>query len=712
MVVPLTPRPYTDKPNPSTKRPIPSTSFQSSNLDGSNGFENPIRSSCSKPSEPLGTARHNRFLCSTTLISTHSNIIMNKLYNSALAIVLLAGTASAQHNPYALAPGSLGLSKAYSGETQVSSPRPSPASIGARGTSFYSEDFSGGFPAGWTTVDDLTPIVDTPVLFEWANSAAAVTPAAANQPLILTFLAPGASDGFLWANSDRGLTSAPATEHLTRLTTTAIDCSGQPSVLFTMNSTIGVFDNNASEFVKVRVSTNGFDWTDFFPFPCLETGAIAPPCGRFSYNPQEVAVNITSVAANQPTVYLQFEWQGLWEYYWAIDDIALSPLPDNEIVLNYGYTSTTGLGEEYGRIPVSQLPSTMNVGGEVLNFGGADQTNVVVNLTVEGPGGPYNSSIDVGTITTQETAIADDNIDISSFGIGDYTATFSVTSDQIGLDGNTDDNSRIRTFEVTEFIYSLDNIGNHPAGLESVSQTGSGSFLDNSENVKLLNMYYINTPMTVTGLQIGIGAASDPGSSIVISILDTLDVLSTPSVVTNILAESDFYVLTAADIAAGVVNIPFPTPITLDVNAYYAVASCYADGTSDVFILDDNTVPQPALASALWIPFDPDNNQFFYGGNGTAWAIRLVTDPNISVQENEELMGITMYPNPTNGILRINSVKSEKYTVEVLNVLGAKVMTNVFTGNTVLDLAGFADGVYSVRVSNGTQSFVQRITLN
>jgi hypothetical protein len=302
-----------------------------------------------------------------------------------------------------------------------------------------------------------------------------------------------------------------------------------------------------------------------------------------------------------------------------------------------------------------------------------------------------------------------------------YTATFTMTSDQIGSDENPDNNSRVRNFEVTTDLYSLDNIGNHADGITQVlQQVGTASFTDNAEGVKLLTMYYVNAPMTVTGFEVGIGPASRAGGSIVISILDTVDVLSTPSIVNQPVdgIESDPYVLTAADVTAGVVTIPFPTPVTLDVNAYYAVVTLNGSGTTDIttdaeaFVLDDLTVPQPGLASALWIPFDPPENQNFYGGNGTAWAIRMSTNPNISVAEIEELEGVTMYPNPTKDILRITTEQNEKLFVEVMNLLGEVVMTTSFSGTTVLDMSPYADGVYTVRISNGTKATVQRVTLN
>ncbi|MBL7946524.1 MAG: hypothetical protein JNN32_10720, partial [Flavobacteriales bacterium] len=69
---------------------------------------------------------------------------------------------------------------------------------------FFSEDFSGGgIPAGWTNVDDLTTLGQEPVLFEWSNDPSDVSVAQGSfGNLIGTFNAPGASNGYLWANSD------------------------------------------------------------------------------------------------------------------------------------------------------------------------------------------------------------------------------------------------------------------------------------------------------------------------------------------------------------------------------------------------------------------------------------------------------------------------------------------------------------------------------
>lgn len=401
-------------------------------------------------------------------------------------------------------------------------------------------------------------------------------------------------------------------------------------------------------------------------------------------------------------------------YYWQVDDIAIQTLPDYEMVMNYAYTSTTGLGEEYGRIPSTQLPGTMNVGAELYNYGALDQTNVTLNCSVTNDIGTevFASETIVGNLPAGDSLVTDEDVALPALPLGRYTATFTYNSDQFDLDLDPDNNSRVRTFEVTDFIYSLDYLGGHPDGTETVASAGSGSFDGNTENVKLLNMYFINTTMTATGIQLGIASTSDPGSSIIVSLLDTADVLATPAEVSQPLTESEVHTLTQAEINAGVVNIPFFEAYELTPGAYYAVASLYSDGDNAVSILDDTTVPQPGLASALWIPNDPPSNQRFYGGNGTAWAVRLVSSPTIGLQENADLQGVTLFPNPTNGALRITTDRSENFTAEVLNVLGERVLTALFFGNTSMDLSDLADGVYSVRISNGTSTNVQRVTLN
>ncbi|MBZ0207319.1 MAG: T9SS type A sorting domain-containing protein [Flavobacteriales bacterium] len=644
---------------------------------------------------------------------------MKHLYTVILALAI-TGSASAQspHNAHLKQSKSFHPSGAMSQPSHAAIQGETPSWLGnGQRAAFYSEDFSGGgIPAGWTNVDDLTPSGQTNVLFQWSNDPADVTQASANQPLILTFLAPGASNGYLWANSDRGLSAAPPSNHLTRLTTTPIDCSGQPTVLLTMKSTIGVFDLDADTACKVRVSTDGVTWTNFAPFPCLQTGSIAPPCERFSYNPQTVAVDISSVAANQANVYLQFQWRGGWEYYWAIDDLELSPIPENELVMDYGYTSQTGGGYEYGRVPASQMPTELNVGAQVVNFGSADQTNVTVNVSVRDEGGTEigSASTAVGTMLNGDTVVTDENIVLSNpMATGIYTAHFTMTSDQIAMDENPSNNEKYRYFAVTPDLYSMDAIGVVPDSILTTTPTGTGSFLDNTQDVRLVNYFEINTAEVFYGGEVVLSTANtDVGSYFTMSVYDTADVLASPPDLSSPLTQSDIRVITQTDLDnGGVVGLSFLDPIMLNPGAYFVSANMFQESGNDLYILDDTTVPQPAIASMLWIPID-DQNINLYGGNGTAWAVRLSSQIGVGVQEAPALQGVTMYPSPTTGPVQIRSEITGQMTVEVFNTLGTLVQTTSFNGTaTSLDLSGNAAGIYTIRVGDGTNYSVQRVAL-
>jgi hypothetical protein len=170
----------------------------------------------------------------------------------------------------------------------------------------------------------------------------------------------------------------------------------------------------------------------------------------------------------------------------------------------------------------------------------------------------------------------------------------------------------------------------------------------------------------------------------------------------------DAYTITAEDISnGGTVTVPLSAATTLAPGGYYAAVTLYQDAGNDVAILDDITVPQAPNDGLIYLPSDA-----VVYGNGNAHAVRFAMDATVSVDDVTTIEGVTMYPNPTNGMLRINTENFEKYNVEVINVLGEVMMTTSFSGTTTLDLTGFAAGVYNVRLSIGNKTTVQRVTLN
>lgn len=570
-----------------------------------------------------------------------------------------------------------------------------------RAAPFWTEDFSGGaVPAGWTNMDNLTPLGTDSVYFQWSNDSTAVGVAALGYTASSTFGATSASNGYLWANSDRGLTQAPGTDHLTELTTGPIDCSAQPTVLFTMESLIGVFDYNANTNVKLQVSNDGSTWTDFFPFPCLETGTAAPPCSRWSANPQGVALDITSVAANQATVYLRFQWLGGWEYFWAIDDLALSNVPDYGRVMDYGYVSHVGGGTEFGTIPRPQLSSTFFLGGQLRNIGVNPQTNLVMTATVTAPGGgtAFSATYNAGTVNPGDTVTMEEAVTLpGGLAEGVYTMNLTVTSSEDALEDDPSDDSAERTFALNDLTYALDGLGVHSAP-EVTSAIGTATFTDATDNVFCLNYFRINQAVDVFGITVDITANSTEGALLVASIHDSTAVLDNDDVF-NPLATSLDHTLTAADVAAGIVTIPFTTAANLQPGAYYAGVELFSNtGANDVAVVDDATVPQPSIAAVINI----QGSQPGTYTNGNAFAVRLALDPSIGMSE---VAGpeFSMFPNPTNdGLVQVVTSNTENHSIEVLNTLGQSLWTGRFTGRTTVDLGSYASGMYTIRVSNAT----------
>ena len=120
----------------------------------------------------------------------------------------------------------------------------------------------------------------------------------------------------------------------------------------------------------------------------------------------------------------------------------------------------------------------------------------------------------------------------------------------------------------------------------------------------------------------------------------------------------------------------------------------YSNGNeSDIYILDDETIPQPSYLSMIYIPGD----QVY--SNGTAAAIRLIMGESIGVEE-DIISGLNIYPNPSNGIVNIDLDQNGEFSVEVTDILGKSISRETIQSNTILNLNNLEKGVYFVTVSN------------
>lgn len=611
---------------------------------------------------------------------------MNKQYITVLAAILIAGGATAQNSR------ALRSLKVPYDASAVRASTPGQA----KGAVIWSNDFAA--PSDWVITHDPNGFV-----VDWEIGIGIESTGQYGTPAILSTTA---ANGYAMMCSDCGNNSGSTYEQSFLTTAQSIDLSAYPNLVLQFETQYRRFNN---EQTYIAISTDGVNW----PVPPSDTATINLPTGLYPVwadgelsqsvspgNPTIRRINISDAAGSQGAVWVRFYWYGVWGYAWYVDDVQIEEQPQYDVVMANGFVSHTGTGDEYGRIPSSQYTGSMNVGGEYTNPGVQDQTNVSVTADA----GAFSANSSTALLQTDETILMDETVS-ATLAQQLYTCTFNVTSDQIAQDAFPDNNTYLRNFEITQDVYSLDGIDNHPAGYELLTSTGTNSFTDNSDQLFLLTLYHVATELDVYALEVVLANGTVEGGSIVASLHDTTEVLNDN--VLSPLATSPEHIVTAADVAAGSAIVLFNGPATLSPGAYYAGVELVSNSNAnDIRVLDDITVPQPGNASLISLASDG-----LTYGNGNAYALRLMSDPSIGIRENHELAGISLYPNPSEGQFTINATEAGSYLVDVTNMLGATVQSTRFNNTLNMDLTGLAKGVYTVRVSNDAASTVQKVTI-
>ena len=189
----------------------------------------------------------------------------------------------------------------------------------------WSEDFSGGFPAGWTIQDSsgICPWVwsnDGSWGYYNSNNAASAGTAIGSS---------SAANGFLICDPDSanndvyGQPSGSTYQYLdSYFTTSVIDLTGYSNVVLEFEQ---FFRYNNTVDMNVMVSNNNVTWTTY-------TVQGNSSNNTYSDNPDSVKINISAVAGNQPTVYLKIGWSAR-VYFWQIDDIKITEAETNDLTI-------------------------------------------------------------------------------------------------------------------------------------------------------------------------------------------------------------------------------------------------------------------------------------------------------------------------------------------------------------------------------------------
>ena len=526
-------------------------------------------------------------------------------------------------------------------------------------------------------------------------------PAAIPVTALSPMASPTASNGYLFINSDgTGGLDNDGTPVECTATSSLIDLTGWPYVQLTFSHNYRWWQDTRA----VRVSADGgvnwtqFDLTDANGYPSLQN----------SNNPQNEIINISALAGDQDSVMVQFYYfdNDFWAWYWAVDDVMISEIPNNAMAITetvqggwwQGYTATSGDGYDYTFKPLSQLSANPYSFEAVLrNAGIASQNSYLSTEVIDDMGTTVFS--DVSNSQLLDVTFPQDTFVINSTFTPASTAVYTINMWGTGDSTSTNTESLVTT--VTEFIYGRDN--DTPNGSWRVGRSCGGMII----GVK----YDMYADETLYGLQVHIDDQSVVGTS-VYAVLYEDDPEGDPIYLT----QTDDYILTSADLGNWI-EIPFDGGEDLfSGTGYVAAVGGYANPI-DTFLVSNSGTSQ----GGTYI----QDNGCDIGSNGFGYwytiselpMIRMSFDISVLSVDNVSIGEFTLHPNPNNGVftIELNNIKVDDYRISITNVLGMEVYTSASSNNTIssqtIDLSDLGKGIYILEVSNSESTISEKIII-
>lgn len=594
------------------------------------------------------------------------------------------------------------------------------------GQVFWQEDFSNGFPEGWSTTDQSV----NNFLWTWCgdpnNGRGDGCP-----PIFdeieegqVAFSSTSAANGFMTCDSD--IAGEPLnTNHVSILTTSAIDCSGKEEVYLQFQTHFGLFAKDASMQAIVRVSNDSVSWSNFIPF----TDLFGLFTDRWSDNPEKIMFDISEVAANQATVYIQWFWVANYDYVWSIDDVELTdidPTPIHELLVDPNFF----ILPPYYQVPISQV-QPMRFLADVINIGQASQTNVKLEVTIQkSPSGVivHRDSLLHGTMVRDQ--LVENIVFLETFTPteqGIYAGTYCVTSDSIQDCNET--NSKSFTFLVTEDIFSK-----APGGNPIALRPGDGNWSPNQPHSWGYGVHFqIPAGENIYAEAIQFGIANPEaleGEQVTLWLYEWEDI--------NGNGDSEFdervvigfgsYEILGSEQPVGTIDWPIEntnqTPILLDNSReFLAMIQFEASGVgvdlevqTEVFL---DYKAQFTISDSLDV--NPKYHSFAYIGNPSGTFIhnpfnlasgKMELTPNIRLRlggdlvRTQEIHGVafktTLYPNPAQDQLYYQVESSEAFEISGISIYDWRGKLLIQTARRMepseqLDLSTLPAGSYIIQ---------------
>lgn len=380
------------------------------------------------------------------------------------------------------------------------------------------------------------------------------------------------------------------------------------------------------------------------------------------------------------------------DYNWMINACLSGDIiiPDYNIELAGGVFNPTG----YEKLPQDQIKSTgYSFQTNVRNLGADTATGVMSYFSIDGN---VKDTLNHGTLLPNQSVNRTSNATLLDTAIGIHNVRMDCYMDSV--DFNPSDNKAFGRYEITDSVYS---------------RTSRSTFFITGEGM-MGNVYDIQKNTVITRSIVSLyndddfTIPSDYGMYVALFNVNpangTVDAF--PMAVSDTVFVPDSFALAANQNRAYPVDFIFSSP--LEVFEGQRILVAFSNPTVGVRRYDEPPVYQNV--SCFTGVVDGTGNYSFSENSGRYYVIDVVLNSslfgNLESIANNIKNDITVYPNPTNGLLTINNLEGYN-EVEVLSVTGSKVYNTEFNKSSLqLNLTSLHPGMYFINLKGAQKETV------
>ena len=486
-----------------------------------------------------------------------------------------------------------------------------------------------------------------------------------------------AANGFAKFDSDL-LCGADGSQNSDVRLVTPVNLTANAAVQVTAQSFYRKFGTSSCWIIA---STDGINWTEFEVNVGMASNASTA-------NPAMISANVSSVVGGSATAYIGFRYKGGCDYAWMVDDVKIETLPDNDMSVDNVWAGDIQTDFEYSMVPVPQL-KPLEVMAVISNAGSVAQTNIPVTIDVTLAGTNVHTETQMLNFPV---GIVDTQLFVTTFtptALGAYKVKVSVPADDVAT--NSADSVNIST---TNYIYAHDTPG------------ASIFRFDQDDETTMGNIFIMEADAVLHGAQVVL----QTGTTVDEIKIEVWELPASGSVQAMTYVYEEFFDISGLTLGATPRNFKFSDEVNLTAGTGYVLAVRKEGGPSRIFFGGSNQGDDD-FSTTCFGPFGTAGAINWFIGWGFSPAIRMNFDPSLSINDQLMLEGVSVYPNPSTGIVNVSNDLNVSNTITVTDLTGKVVASKVASSATTIDLSNAGTGIYLVEVSNANGKKVERVVI-